>query len=260
LGEDEQMKIALLVSYYNRPDLLRLCLTSVMMQARKPDQLIICDDASPVAPPNEFPVDLYIRRKVHDGFGKELVVNRALLETNCDYIVVLDQDCVVARDFLWWHESLARRGQIMCSMYSSLTQEESAAVDATKIIMGSIWSWETPRYGSTPNVWCGAGSAVWREDALAVNGFDNRFGVVGPDYNFGLRLERMGLSWDHLCRYTRYFHLWHDRPYLFDKTDWRAGNKALANEYARKWAEESIVTPMGIEQLDPNEFEVRRSL
>lgn len=40
------MTISLIISTYNRPDALRLCLLSVFAQSRMPDEIIIGDDGS----------------------------------------------------------------------------------------------------------------------------------------------------------------------------------------------------------------------
>ena len=40
------MKSSLLISTYNRPDALRLCLLSAINQSRLPDEIIVGDDGS----------------------------------------------------------------------------------------------------------------------------------------------------------------------------------------------------------------------
>jgi GT2 family glycosyltransferase len=233
------MRLALIVSYFERPDLLDLCMTAIEMQTRKPDELIIIDDGSEIPPP--FKGNRYIRHE-HVGFRKDRLANRAIAETDCDYLVFLDQDCIVQPNFLQIHEAIAKPNYYICAMYTSLTKEETRTVVKESIEDQSIWQQITRAYGGYPHVWCGAGSAVWRKDALAVNGFDNRLGLVGPDINFGLRLSRLGLGWDHFSYYSRYLHLWHEKPYALNSVD-----KANALFHAREWAKEGARTPFGIE-------------
>jgi GT2 family glycosyltransferase len=293
------MRIAVTVSYFNRPDLLSLCLESLSLQRRKPDQLIILDDGSefdlslnaifyetgvfndddlkkldflkpgcaievsrlsaPVVTSHGIlhEVDLYLRQP-HNGFGKELLLNKALLETDCDYLVSLDQDCVVPPEWLEIHERIARRCQYVCGMYTSLNEEQSRSVTTKRIRNGWIWEYFKDAYPSRPHIWCGAGSAAWIEDALKINGFDTRFGVTGCDYNFGLRLAKIGLSWEHFCPHGRYFHLWHEKPWAADKSDYKSGDKYTANEYARKWAEEEPITRHGIAEQDMSKITLTR--
>lgn len=246
------MRIALIVSYFQRPDLLDLCLHSISLQTRKPDQLIVIDDGSfwicfhPAT-------DIYIRQE-HTDFGKFRLLNKAILETNCDYLVLLDQDCVVPPDFIETHERIAKRDQYVCAMFTGLTPEATSLVTKESIGDGSIWKLIASSYRSRPHIFCGAGSAVWKADALQINGFDTRFQWCGTDTNFGLRLQQVVPNWDHFCNYGRYFHLWHERPYA------KVGEeKAKALENARKWAAQSPITPQGIAELDFDAFEVIRN-
>lgn len=291
------MRIALIVSYYNRPDLLDLSLHSVSLQTRKPDQIILCDDGSEKRPffcpprfiyehgaldteaieallkpgaiievtnirkfapqPEPYMPDIYLRQP-HNGFGKQRLLNKAILETDCDYLLVLDQDCVLSPGFISIHEKIAKRDQYVCAMYSSLTREQNSLVTKEAMNDGSLWQTIKTRYEGEPHIWCGAGSAVWKTDALRVNGFCTDFGWAGGDFNFGLRLAKLGLSWDHFCRYGRYLHLWHEKPWAEDKSDWRAGDRKTANDLARLWAEEGPVTKNGIAEQDMSEIELIR--
>ena len=251
------MRIAVMVSFYNRPDLLDLCLYSLSLQLCKPDQIILLDDCSDVPPPSGYKIDMHIRRKEHKGFGKERIANRALMLTDCVYFIIVDQDCVFDNTWLALHDCYAGDADFIYSMYTSLRPEENTLVTKQTIEDRSIWKTIPRGYESEPQVWCGAGSGARVEDALAINGFDNRLGLTGTDYNFGLRLMRKGLTSDHFCKYGRYLHLWHEKPWSADKEDYRSGNKAEAIRLAALWANESIITPQGIAQLDLDEFEVR---
>lgn len=42
----ERMRVSLIISTYNRPETLRVCLDSVFHQTYKPDEIIIGDDGS----------------------------------------------------------------------------------------------------------------------------------------------------------------------------------------------------------------------
>lgn len=252
------MRIAVIVSFFNRPDLLRLCLCSIALQTRKPDQLIVIDDGSDIMLLEAFnTADLYITHK-HNGFGKQRLLNKAIIETDCDYLIVLDQDCVLPPNWLEIHKCIARRGQMIYGMYTSLDEQESKTISKERIENGWIWKNFIKRYESTPPIWCGAGSAVWKSDALRINGFDDRFGWCGGDYNFGLRLASIGVGSDHFSNYGRYFHLWHKKPWAEDRTDYRQGDRETANRLAQEWAAENPVTLHGIAQQDMSGFDVIR--
>ena len=243
------MKIAVIVSYWNHPEFIELCLHSLSLQTRKPDEIIVCDDGSDIVPDWRALGDPRVLWQPHDGYGKERLSNKALMSTECDYLVLTDQDCVFQPDWIEIQEKIAKPNQYVCGMATSLNQIESALVNKESISDGSIWSTITRGYEGDPDIFCGNGSAVWREDAVAINGFDTRFGCCGPDYNFGMRLKANGLSYDHACKYTRWLHLWHDRPYMADPLDYKSGNRREANRLAALWAAEAAVTPFGIQTL-----------
>lgn len=243
------MKICMIVSYFNRPDFIELCLHSLSLQTRKPDQIIVCDDGSSIAPDWRALGNPIVLRQAHDGYGKERLSNKAIIETDCDYLVLSDQDCVFQRDWIAIQEAVAKPNQYVCGMATTLNPAESALVTKESISDGSIWTAIQRGYEGDPDIFCGNGSSVWRKDALAINGFDTRFGCPGPDYNFGMRLKANGLSYDHACKYTRWLHLWHDRPYMNDPSDYKSGNRHEANRLAALWATEATVTPFGIQAL-----------
>ena len=66
---------------------------------------------------------------------------------------------------------------------------------------------------TTRPTWNGHNSSTWREEVLAVNGFDERLGYGGLDREFGERLERCGMQGIQ-ARYSLIcLHLDHPRPY-----------------------------------------------
>jgi hypothetical protein len=66
---------------------------------------------------------------------------------------------------------------------------------------------------TTRPTWNGHNSSTWREEVLAVNGFDERLGYGGLDREFGERLERCGMKGVQ-ARYSLIcLHLDHPRPY-----------------------------------------------
>lgn len=248
------MRIAVIIGFYARPDLLDLCLTSLSIQTRPPDQIIICDDASPV-PPWESPVP-YIRikriQRLERGYNKEGVYNRALVETDCDYILAGDQDCVFTPNWIALHEEHAKPAQAVCSQYTSLYPHENPLVTRESILDGSIWRTIPRAYEGEPMIWVGSGSAVWRKDALAINGFDSRLGWCGTDYNFGMRLARNGVTLVHSTTWTRYLHLFHEKPYTAGIDKW------VHNKRAVDYANESVIAKDGIRELNRDDFTITR--
>jgi hypothetical protein len=91
--------------------------------------------------------------------------------------------------------------------------------------------------------WNGGNASAWREDILAVNGFNEKMQYGGLDREFGERLFNFGLK----ARQIRYsaivLHLDHDRPYA-DPVGIKQNRET--RKYTRK--NHIIRTPFGIQQ------------
>src|SRR5438270_9322643 len=111
------MKLSLIISTYEQPEVLAKVLRGVSRQTRPPDEVFIADDGSgnqtrelieQWAKENRFPVQ-HIWHS-HDGFRKVILLNRAVAAAKGDYVIFLDGDCVPHPKFLADHERLAENG------------------------------------------------------------------------------------------------------------------------------------------------------
>jgi hypothetical protein len=85
---------------------------------------------------------------------------------------------------------------------------------------------------TTRPTWNGHNSSTWREEALAINGFDERLGYGGLDREFGERLERCGMKGIQ-ARYSLIcLHLDHPRPYR--EREIMAANLKIRRENAQQ--------------------------
>ena len=112
------MKISLIVSTYNWPEALNLCLKSIMIQTRMPDEVIIADDGSKDETKTliehmqkDFPCKLKHAWIPDEGFRLALSRNNAI-RTYCtgDYVIFIDQDIILDKKFVEDHERLATEG------------------------------------------------------------------------------------------------------------------------------------------------------
>ncbi|MFR7809695.1 MAG: glycosyltransferase [Butyricimonas faecihominis] len=111
------MKISLIISTYNRPSALKLCLESVKRQNRLPDEVIIGDDGSGDETAalirefqKDFPVPLLHVWQEDKGFRVGKIRNKCIAKAKYDYIVQVDGDMVLHSSFITDHLSCARRG------------------------------------------------------------------------------------------------------------------------------------------------------
>lgn len=229
------MTTSLVISTYNRPDALAACLESVRRQRRLPDEVIIADDGS-TAPTRElvealaadFPVPLVHVWHPDEGFRLAAIRNRAMARAKGDYIIQIDGDILLHRDFVADHVRLARRGSYakgvrvrldenlsrqICSeglrrMPGVFTPNISDRVKAMRFLPLARLFAAHFKKGKAYGLGCNM--AFFRSDLLRVNGYDEDFvGWGREDDDIAHRLSRAGIG----MRDTRFaavcFHLWH---------------------------------------------------
>lgn len=109
--------ISLIVSTYNQPKYLRLCLNALMHQTDSNFEILVADDGSKNetrevvdAAAAASPVPL--RHVWHEdkGFRLAAIRNRAAVRASGDYLVFMDGDCLAPPDYIATHRALAQEG------------------------------------------------------------------------------------------------------------------------------------------------------
>lgn len=248
------MKTSLIVTTYNRPDALALCLESVFRQSVLPDEIIVGDDGSrnDTAELVEryrrmSPVPLIHVWQEDDGFRLAMIRNKCIARARHEYIIQIDGDLILHRRFVEDHIRFARQG---CYVRGSrvyieqrLTEKcckhpDPAAVAApcfaTPGISRRMNALRWPALAGylaessrDSNPALGTNMGYWREDAVRINGYDEAFtGWGGEDDDFAVRLLNSGLRKRHVTFACIIFHLWHGHPYMDNKEK----NRALLDE------------------------------
>jgi glycosyltransferase involved in cell wall biosynthesis len=234
--------IAVVVTTYQRPGALTLCLRALAAQGRLPDEIVVADDGS--SPETLDAVravqqasDLPIRHVWHrdDGFRAAAIRNRAIALTTSDYVIFIDGDCVPRHDFVQRHAELAEGGWfvagnriLLAPAYTDalIARGDPAPLASTREVLrarltgginrvlpwlrlSSASAWRKRR----PDRWEGAKTcnlAVWRRDLLTVDGFDEAFAGWGmEDSDLVIRLLHAGVKHKDGRFATGVFHLWH---------------------------------------------------
>ncbi len=129
------MRIAVIITTYNRPDALARVLDGYRAQTSRGFELIVADDGSTedtgqvverfrqTAP---FPV-AHIWQEDR-GFRAAAIRNRALASTSADYIIFTDGDCVPVPAFVARHRRLAEPGCFVGGNRILLSREFTRAV------------------------------------------------------------------------------------------------------------------------------------
>lgn len=271
------MRTSVIISTYNAPEWLEKVLWSYTFQTEKDFELVIADDGSgtetaqliksfsKIAP---FEVQ-HIWQEDH-GFQKSKILNNAILACRTGYIIMSDGDCIVRRDFVAKHLKKRKPGRFLSGGYYKLPMDISQLIKIQDIQSGKCfeldWLLENGLKKSFKNnklnasgikeeflnsftpskaTWNGHNASGWREDILAVNGFDERMQYGGQDREMGERLKNLGIKGKQIRYSAICLHLDHPRSY---KTE----DSIRFNKKIRKFTKKMKVkvTPYGIKKFE----------
>lgn len=239
------MKVSLILSTYNRPDALKLCLLSAFRQVRIPDEIIVGDDGS--TPETKALIDSLRpqcpTKLIHlwhedKGFRLAMMRNKCIAAATGDYIVEIDGDIIMHRRFIKDHVDFADRGYYLKGGRANLSKEftekicregrlpslhllsnayEAKRENSLHIpFLGRILM---SRYRKHRGLSLGCNMSFFRDDAVAINGYDEFFeGWGGEDGDFARRLLISGLQKRHLKFVGNTFHLWHEDKFMYNKS------------------------------------------
>jgi len=212
-------KSSLIISTYNWPEALRLCLLSVREQSVLPDEVIIADDGSTgqtaeviEAMRPSFPVKLVHVWQEDEGFQLSKIRNKAIATSSYDYIIQIDGDLILHKHFIKDHLALSKRGAFVAGSRVLMNKELSekmlhsnrARVTPFQSGLGNFtnrfsinWlsKYMADRY-KTHDIFAlrGCNMAFWREDLLRVNGYNEVFHGWGREDNeIAVRLLNAGV-------------------------------------------------------------------
>ena len=212
-------RCCLVVTTHERPDALGRVLDAIAVQSRPPDELIVADDGS--GPATAAVVARHAARarypvhhawQPHAGFRAGRIRNVAIARTRCEYVALLDGDMVAHPDFLADHLALARPGHysqgvrilLDAAATQRLLQAGSELPRPLSPGLGFVRRAYALRAPPAARLVRRAGNAVvaikacnqgfWREDLLAVNGFDEAMtGWGSEDKELCARLANAGV-------------------------------------------------------------------
>lgn len=231
------MTCSLVITTYNRPDALLLCLESVLVQSHMPDEIIIADDGSTRETSemlqtfrDRCPVPLIHVWQQDRGFRVARSRNNGLAVSHGTYIIGVDGDLVLHRHFVADHLALARQGFYLKGGRCKLTQQRTQQLcEAEEVPRFSLFArgvsrkrenmlhiptlarWLAPRYRRNKAGVLGCNESFFRADCVAINGYDESYdGWGGEDYDFIMCLKRSGIKKRHLKFAGLTLHLWHN--------------------------------------------------
>lgn len=208
------LSLSLVVSTFDQPDGLAKAFAGIQRQTQPPAEILVADDGS--AEPTRQLIEKFSKSspvpvkhiwQPHDGFRKTLVLNKTILAATGDYLVFTDGDCVPHPKFIADHAALAEKSFWVQGRRCFVREEFVEEFEAEQM---PAWSWMLAGKitGATKGIrWpvpiihrdtrqrgiIGCNMGFWREDVLAINGFDEDYtGWGGEDSDIGTRLYHLG--------------------------------------------------------------------
>jgi glycosyltransferase involved in cell wall biosynthesis len=225
-------KISLVISTFNQPQALTKVFKGVQAQTRPPDEILISDDGSDDATRHlveAFRANSFVPVKhiwqPHDGFRKTIILNQTVLAAGGDYMVFTDGDCVPHPQFVADHAALAEKGFWVQGRRCFVKEPFVSGFEAGKtrawqwMLSGRISGaakgirWPIPmiRRDTQQRGIIGCNMGFWRDDLIAVNGFDEDYTGwgTGEDSDIATRLYHLGRRRKFVYGRALTFHLNH---------------------------------------------------
>lgn len=261
-------EISIIISTYNSVEWLKKVLWSYSMQSFKNFEIVIADDGSGEDTLNliksfqdSFPVPIIHVWHEDNGFQKTKILNKALLACNAEYIIMSDGDCLAREDFVMTHYKFREKGYFLSGGYFKLPMDLSKNINEDDIKTGRCFELKWLKKNGLPSSyknlklyrsalfsklmnfitptkpsWNGHNASGWKEDALVVNGFDERMEYGGEDREFGERLVNLGIKSKQIRYSAICLHLDHARGYVNEKalrTNAQIRQETKTNNYKR---------------------------
>ena len=220
---------SLIISTYNAPQRLRLCLNSVLRQTVAPSEVIIADDGSgadtrklidEMRPLFHVP----LKHVWHEdkGFRLAAIRNKAIAEAVGDYVIQIDGDVILHRHFIKDHLHFAEKGFCVTGSRCGFSEKRTQEILLMDDINPSFFSRGITRRDSAfrlPAIaplcfhhrhTLGCNMAFWKKDLMLVNGYDESFEGWGhEERDLVLRLQKAGIQRRKLKYCAIQYHLWH---------------------------------------------------
>ncbi|WP_299127202.1 glycosyltransferase family 2 protein [uncultured Winogradskyella sp.] len=245
-------EISVIISTYNQPKWLTLVLHSYTLQDFKNFEIIIADDGSDNR--TKLVIDNFLTTsgfsithvwQEDNGFQKTKILNKAIKASNAEYLIFTDGDCIARKDFVATHFKLRKFNCALSGGYFKLTEGISAMMTKAiitqqlcfdkhwllankqpksfklnKLTRSSFKSKLLNAITTTKATFDGMNTSCYKQDIVAVNGFDERMQYGGEDREVGERMINNGILFIQVRYSAICMHLHHSRPYKSDEAEY----------------------------------------
>ena len=230
-----QQDCSLVISTYNWPQALELCLLGVLRQTVMPGEIVIADDGSSSATRlfietfrGQCPVPIKQVWHADNGFQKTIILNEAVRNCANEYIIQIDGDIIIDPNFISDHITRKKPGFFLRgsrtlineSATKKLIQKKSIDIDfLSRGIKNRMNGYRNNLLSSVHKRFSksgydkgilGCNFSYFKQDFIDVNGYNND--IVGwgqEDSELGVRLMNNGIRKLMLKYKAVCFHLHH---------------------------------------------------
>ncbi|MEN8190610.1 MAG: glycosyltransferase family 2 protein [Thermodesulfobacteriota bacterium] len=227
------MKTCLIITTYNKKNILRLVLRTAFVQTVAPTEIIVADDGSDPDTGElvkemrlETATPVYHCWQEDKGFRPSRCRNMAIARSSADYCILIDGDIMLDEHFIEDHLHYATPGYFIQGSRVILSQQATESIIHSGNTRISFFDHEIgnrkncirsrllSRFLSMRNKRLGGiktcNFAFWKKDAIKVNGFNENFvGWGHEDTEFAARLLNIGIRRQNVKFNALAFHLYH---------------------------------------------------
>lgn len=229
------MNCSLIITTYNWPEALSLVLLSLNDQTVLPNEVIIADDGSEDSTKividnfkNSSSIPIIHSWQKDKGFRLSKSRNRAIAKANYEYIIMIDGDMVMHKDFIKDHKRFAKKntylqgGRVLLQKDFSLKLLNKKKFKKPRLFSlhfkNKINSFRLPflsfiislRNSVSLNRVRGCNFSIYKDDIIRVNGFNEDFvGWGKEDSEFVSRLFNHGILRKDMKFSGLQYHLFH---------------------------------------------------
>lgn len=243
--ENKNLKVSLIVNVYKDIQSLSLIINALQRQTYKNFELIISEDGESDEMKNfisSLNINFSVKHTTQEDIGvrKAQSQNNGIRASNGEYLIFIDGDCIPYSTLIESHVILAERGCVLSGRRVNLPEKitkqiknnqlDPYAIEKNIFFYPSLMFDKSTRFEQgiyiNPNSWLykkfvesrtrnvniiGCHFSCWRDDMIAINGFDEDYGTSGvsDDVDLDWRFRAYGLKLKSCKNAANMFHLWH---------------------------------------------------
>jgi glycosyltransferase involved in cell wall biosynthesis len=228
---------SLLISTYNRPDALELCLKSILRQTVQPFEVVICDDGSTAETKDlitkyqeQTSIPIIHVWQPDDGFKVGQIRNKGIAQVMSNYVIQVDGDIIMHKHFIKDHLAICREGffttssRVLLSEKNTVTLLKNNSIIVNKFSKGdknyfnslyipllrNLFATSYKQKGKYLFYVKGCNMGFWKSDLVKINGYDEAFTGWGmEDTDLCIRLINAGVNKQFLKFGGVTYHLFH---------------------------------------------------